>query len=325
MDPVTHMVSGGLVSRISKAQDNSSRFLWLCLVSSMAPDVDFAIGILGPEAALIHHRGITHSLMGGLIIALLVTWIFLGRQRSSRFWIGLGISYSLILLHIFLDLVTSYGTQILAPFSNRRFSLDSVFIIDPVMTLTALSLLIMSIFLKKHTKGLAFAGVAFLLAYPLFNMSVNQYLSSQLKRELHSQGIQFQRINLIPAPLTPFFWKAILTDPLYYSVSSISIFQPAQILNISRFPRADTPLVRKAVQESSMFRTYMWFAAYPVVKTESTPNGTLITLTDLRFQTRLFGNRRTPFQLTGYFNSQMHLTHWEYRRPFRERAIQVLD
>ena len=36
--------------------------------------------------------------------------------------------------HLLLDLATSYGTQILSPFSRRRFTLDWIFIIDPYFT-----------------------------------------------------------------------------------------------------------------------------------------------------------------------------------------------
>ena len=39
-----------------------------------------------------------------------------------------------LLSHLLLDLATSYGTQLLSPFSGRRLSLDWIFIIDPYFT-----------------------------------------------------------------------------------------------------------------------------------------------------------------------------------------------
>ncbi len=325
MDPLTHLVSGGLVSRIAKPKNDSSLLLWLCVASSIASDVDFLVAIFGPEANLAYHRGITHSVIGGLFIALLLTLIFWIRRRSFRFLVGFSFSCFLVFLHIFLDFVTSYGTQILAPFSRHRFALDSVFIIDPILVLSALTLFFLSILMKNHAKRLAITGVVVLIVYPLFNMIVNQSLSFRLEDELKRRGVPFQRINLLPEPLTPFFWKVIITNSSTYEVGHLSIFRPWNTLKFTPYPRAITSLVRFASQQSSMFRTYMWFAAYPVVRTETPSNETAITLTDLRFRSHLFANNRLPFQLTGYFNSQQRLIRWEYQQPFGERFIQILE
>jgi len=326
MDPVTHVISGALVSRVAKEKEGASRLLWLCLASSVAPDVDFIVGTLGPEASLLHHRGITHSIAGGVFIALFMTWIFWVWRRPFRFWVGFRFSYLIILLHIFLDLATSYGTQVLAPFSNHRFTLNSVFIIDPIMTLTALALLALSIVLKKRAKRLALAGLAFLLVYPVFNFAVNQTMRWRLADQLHRQGVQFQRLDLIPEPLTPIFWKAVITNSSEYGVSSVNIFESGKRLGFTHYTRASTSLVRKAVEGSSMFRTYMWFAAYPVIETKTTSSGTAIVLTDLRFLTNIFGNRRgIPFTLTGHFNNNQRLTYWEYQSPSGEMITRILQ
>ena len=325
MDPVTHLVSGGLVSRMANDQNAQYNFLGLCMVSAIAPDVDFVVGVLGPEAALAHHRGITHSFAGGLLIALLLTLVFWMRRKPFRFLTGFTYSYLLILVHIFLDLVTSYGTQILAPFSNHRFSLDSVFIIDPVMTLPAIGLLAAGVIMKNRAKKLAIAGIVILICYPLINVGIRIYLQERLENRLKAQSVRFQSLDLLPDPFTPFFWKVILTDGSEYRSGTYALIQPNTPVVFTSYRRAEGPLVQAAVQGSSMFRTYMWFAAYPTAETEITPDGPMITLTDLRFQTNMFRNRRSPFKLTAYFDRQLHLTRWEYQRPFRERARQILE
>lgn len=44
--------------------------------------------------------------------------------------------------HIFLDLLTGYGTQIFWPFVRTPLAIDSIFIVDPLYTLPFLALLV---------------------------------------------------------------------------------------------------------------------------------------------------------------------------------------
>ena len=74
--------------------------------------------LAGGPAALCPGRSALGRLLGGT------------RWFRPLFIIGLVV----LLSHLLLDLATSYGTQVLSPFSRRRFSLDWIFIIDPYFT-----------------------------------------------------------------------------------------------------------------------------------------------------------------------------------------------
>ena len=70
--------------------------------------------------------------------------------------------------HLLLDLATSYGTQILFPFSRQRFTLDWLFIIDPYLTGLLLAGAVAALWSvawgrQVGTLFLAAAGVYFLL------------------------------------------------------------------------------------------------------------------------------------------------------------------
>src|SRR5687768_14660921 len=88
------------------------------------PDIDFVLGYISPIVYLENHRGVTHSLLLLPVWALLLAWIFSKIARDRRGpapWfgicaIGLG-------LHIAGDLITSFGTMVLAPVSRTRFGL----------------------------------------------------------------------------------------------------------------------------------------------------------------------------------------------------------
>ncbi len=133
MDPVTHVAAGVLISQVLPGP----AWGWSALagvVFGLLPDIDYFLIFSDRLAFIRHHRGFTHSLVAMVLFALLGAGLgrVLGGPRWFRplFFLGLAVLAS----HLLLDLATSYGTQILYPFSRKRFTLDWLFIIDPYLT-----------------------------------------------------------------------------------------------------------------------------------------------------------------------------------------------
>jgi len=133
MDPVTHVAAGLLLSQVLPGPSR----VWSALAGlgfALLPDIDYFLIYSDRLAFIRHHRAFTHSLIALALFALLGAGLgrALGGPRWFRpiFFLGLAVLAS----HLFLDLATSYGTQLLFPFSRQRFSLDWLFIIDPFLT-----------------------------------------------------------------------------------------------------------------------------------------------------------------------------------------------
>jgi inner membrane protein len=133
VDPLTHLTTGVICSQLLPAP---SRW-WAAAagaVLGLLPDIDYFCIFWDRLAFIRYHRGFTHSLVAVPLFALAIALLgrFLGGPRWFKplFILGLAVLAS----HLLLDLATSYGTQILSPFSRRRFSLDWIFIIDPYFT-----------------------------------------------------------------------------------------------------------------------------------------------------------------------------------------------
>ncbi len=118
MDPVTHVATGVLISQMLPGPARG----WSALAARSSPccrTCDYVLIYADRLAFIREHRSFTHSLLGLVLLALLGAAIgrLLGGSRWFRPLLFLGLA--VLASHLCLDLATSYGTQILFPFSRR--------------------------------------------------------------------------------------------------------------------------------------------------------------------------------------------------------------
>jgi membrane-bound metal-dependent hydrolase YbcI (DUF457 family) len=130
VDNLTHGLAGALVAQAGLQQRYGRAALVALVVGAELPDIDALFDLAGPVAGFQHHRGITHSFIGGFGLAVLAATVLYAALRYRPYWRMLGLLYLGVLLHIWMDYLTSYGTQILLPFDAGRYTADAVFIID---------------------------------------------------------------------------------------------------------------------------------------------------------------------------------------------------
>ena len=166
MDLLSHALLGAV-----SAQSITRNHRWIAALSgaagALAPDIDVLIASdSDPLLALEYHRQFTHSLIAAPVGALMVAgalW-FITRRRTpmAHFYAPALVGYVSALL---LDACTSYGTQLLWPFTDRRFAASIVAIVDPLVTLVLLIGAVAA--LRSATAKparMALAGVALYLA-----------------------------------------------------------------------------------------------------------------------------------------------------------------
>ena len=141
MDTITHGITGALVAK-SFVGERESRLATLAVtLGAVFPDSDVLARLFtsDPLARLEIHRGVTHSFLALPLWALLFGGLTCLWTRPRR-WLLFSCLYGAgIALHILLDLITSYGTMIWAPWSKARVAWDLTFIID--LTFTGIVLL----------------------------------------------------------------------------------------------------------------------------------------------------------------------------------------
>ena len=331
MDPFTHITVGALGGQTIRERFRGRAIFWFCVLSAWIPDIDNLMGLGNPEFYLLHHRGLTHSFLGGVVIAIVLAGIFKIFIRSFPFLAGILLSYLCIGSHIFLDFITSYGTQIFAPFTNNRHMIQCVFIIDPIFSLALFILLYLSFRLKQRRRHIAVAGLLWVLLYPMANLGIRETLQSYLKKSLTQQQLSYSEIHVTPTILTPLYWKVLVEDADSYRAARLNVFQPTKLTPFEIFQKADLNLMRKFGEKAPFFKTYEWFAVYPVMEKKETEDGVTVTFGDLRFYTNLKIGRQTfdrnnmEFSLTAVLNKQQEITGFIYQRPGRTRTIQYLE
>src|SRR4051794_19436447 len=80
MENLTHSLVG-LAAAKAGLERLSPGATVLCVVAANAPDADVVTTWWGKWVYLHHHRGITHSIIGALALALLLPLLFYGGER----------------------------------------------------------------------------------------------------------------------------------------------------------------------------------------------------------------------------------------------------
>jgi membrane-bound metal-dependent hydrolase YbcI (DUF457 family) len=145
MDPITHGITGALLGKAYFSKPQARVAVFAATLGAVFPDIDVfyeaydEIVHRDPLAIVRYHRAITHSFVALPFFALLLAW--LTHTIARRLGIAcpsakmLTVIYGVgIASHIVLDGMTSFGTRMWYPISQRRVAWDWVFIIDFTFT-----------------------------------------------------------------------------------------------------------------------------------------------------------------------------------------------
>jgi inner membrane protein len=137
VDNLTHSLVGAVMGRMGLKR-LSPRAMPAMIIAANLPDIDsFVAGAVGCEP-IAAHRGFTHGI-GGLVtlpflaVAIIWCWEKLrpGKEGPLRLPGLLLACFLAVLSHPLLDLMNTYGTRVLEPFSHEWFYADTLFIVDP--------------------------------------------------------------------------------------------------------------------------------------------------------------------------------------------------
>ncbi len=243
MDTLTHALSGALLARLivvrtpvaaaASAHGSPGRVTaawdrrpgappaWVCVLSGAVaaafPDIDFVSSAGGPVFYLQQHRGITHSVLLLPLWALLVAWLMARLLPPKRHQPGawkslLPIVASGIALHLVGDWITQFGTVLLAPWSDRRFDLGAVFIIDLALSATLVVGLLLAALWPRQRWPAAFGLLACIGWIGLCWTGRQEALATGREQAVRL-SISNPVVQVMPRPASPFNWTVTVFDP----------------------------------------------------------------------------------------------------------------
>jgi inner membrane protein len=284
MDSVTQFLFGGVIAAAGFRSGLGRRAAMAGGVIATLPDLDVLADLVTEPSVInvwLHHRSITHSfpvtLVAGAAIGLGIwaverRWrrrprilprdaLDDGGRRSAWMWLGALAAVT----HPLLDLFTSYGTQLLAPFSNARFAVHAMPIIDPLYSLPLLLVFLFAALTKHHAgaaQRLAQFALLYIGLYTTLAWGVGRHMEERAREELRAfapAASASARVDAYPV-IFQIWWRRIVVDlPDEILVGFASPFRTAPIA-WQRTPRAEQTPVLSAVQSGPEARIFRWFA-----------------------------------------------------------------
>jgi inner membrane protein len=308
LEPVTHFLFGACLGRAGLNRKTALATLTLTLAAE-APDLDVLASLHGRVFGFAHHRGFTHSFLGvPLVGAAVVGFIYLiwrlrGRKTNYNLppkW-GLLFLYACLagLSHILLDFTNNYGVRPFWPFSEKWYSWDIVFIVEPVMlALMILGLVVPSLFalvdkeIGARPRGpRGSIGATLALVGIVLMWGVRDY---EHRRAVNALGARTYndaepiRASAFPAMINPFQWHGMIETPAFFALAPVDSLgpevDPDGQLEI-RYKPAETA-VTLAAKASYAGRVFLDWAQYPITETETIESprpGYIVRFQDLRF------------------------------------------
>jgi inner membrane protein len=311
MDAITHGVTGVLLTRAVPNGDRSPTMA-AGLIGALAPDLDGIARLWDPMAAITVHRTATHSFLGGAMIAVIVAGLVWSFRRDS-FFLLFGFAYLGLLSHIGSDLLTSFGTAVLWPLTDRRFALAQNYLMDPIFTMLALGFLIASFRSKQRRVYLANAGLLAIGLYVVITAAVQRSAFIRWQEFMESQGILPTRSAVVPLFPGPFHWLGVSeTERGFYQQSFW--FYGSNTNAPHFFSKTNTDL--RDLERLREVQVFLGFARFPWKREEYDRGLRIVEYRELAFADHPLGILGGPLSLRIWIDESNSIRKVEFGHRF---------
>ena len=264
MDPVTQGAFGAIFAQtISNKKKILVGSIVGCL-AGLAPDLDIFIrSASDPLLKLEYHRQFTHSIIfipiGALIVSLFSRILFRKYLSWGETYLFSFFGYA---THGLLDACTSYGTQLLWPFSDERISWNYISVVDPFLTIPLILAIIFAII--RRNKLITFFGVFYIFIYLTFGAFQENRAEYVGKSIANFRGHESKKLTVKPSLGNLFLWKTIYEDDGFYYVDAVRLFSKSEYCQGTKIKKLDllndfSELDKKSQQYKDIKR-FDWFS-----------------------------------------------------------------
>lgn len=234
MDSLSQIVLGAAVGNQVLGKNIGNKAILYGAIIGTIPDLDVLCGkFLDPLTATEIHRGFSHSLLFFLFLSPILGWVLqkLEHKNKVNFKEAMLFAYLVLQTHALLDLFTTWGTQLFWPLETR-FSLQSIFVIDPLYTLPFLVFLILSMKKNKLDPKRQFwnrTGLIVSTSYLFLTLFVQSIVMNKFEKQLEENAISYQEIVVKPSPFNIILWTTNVKVDNGYYIGDYSFFDTKTI------------------------------------------------------------------------------------------------
>ncbi len=217
MDLFTQAVLGSAVGGfVASKKIGNKAFAWGA-ICGLIPDFDvFFTGFFETTKSLFVHRGISHSVFFIMLLAPFVGLLLRRFNKDVDYPLSAWTNFAFwtIVTHPILDIFTNYGTGFFEPFSDKRYALSSIAVVDLFYTIPLLMFVLIAVFKKKKKIKQLFAAIGLFVSilYICFTFMNKLYIQSEFEKELTEKGIPYQRTEIFPTVPTNLMWNCLAQD-----------------------------------------------------------------------------------------------------------------
>ena len=264
MDPLSQGALGAVLPQAALPRETLRAATLLGCVAGMAPDLDvFISSRTDPLLFLEYHRQFTHALVfipiGAGIVALLLHPLVRRTLAWRQSYLACLLGYG---THGLLDACTSYGTQLLWPFSDDRVAWNNVSVVDPAFTVPLLVLVLLAVALRR--RAFAVAGLAWVLAYLGFGVVQNQRAEAAGALLAQARGHEPERLTAKAGFANLLVWKVVYEhDGRFYvdgirTGAGVTVCPGASVARLDL--ERDLPWLDAQARQARDVERFRWFS-----------------------------------------------------------------
>jgi len=300
MDNLTHTLTAIAISQTGL--NRKTRFATATLIlGANAPDIDVLAALKGSVAYLKYHRGITHSFVGIIVLAIIIWGLMYWMGKRVKPKAGLPLNRRWLLFaallgtgsHLLLDFTNAYGVRPFLPFSGRWYAWDIMFIFDPLLIVLLILGLGVPWLLRLVSeevgarKARLVPGAVFCLGAIVALWGIRDFAHRRALGILDSRtysGEVPQRFSALPAMVNPFTWMGVVeTETSFHVVHINTLNANSMPEDVGTFEKPQPSPALTAAMRTRSGRIFLDFARFSWAQVEESDEGYRVNLCDLRF------------------------------------------
>ena len=167
-----------------------------------------------------------------------------------------------LVTHPILDCFTTYGTQILLPFSSQRVAFNNIAVADPLYTIPFITCLIIAMCYSRHNPRRAkwnYIGLTISSVYMIFTILNKTRINTIFENSLSRDKITYLRYMTTPTILNNVLWSGIAETDTAYFYGTYSFFDKEKKFELNSISK-NRATFGEALETDQTLKTLRWFS-----------------------------------------------------------------